>query len=1619
MHLLDSARLLPRSASCTIAVEDSFGPQEKYCLGGFDFTLLFEETFLSIAPNGLFLIAALLRSFVLFKERTKVNREVLYWLKLVNFAALNQCASIDRSAGETVDPEDTDVHGFRSSKLLGRSQPLISLRTRTYAFDSPVNHHRLIPFFLDCIGHSKNENVMEDTRRRGDSGAVYRDSRAAKKRRILRVEFSDSPSEVTSSVYNRILFWWLNPLLLEGSRKDLALNDLFSLDEALSSSNAVDTGLILRWSRLSNKKKSHSLLGLAVKEYKWILISGVLPRMCQIGFTFAQPFLTGATVRLIGSPVDSNSKNKGYGLIAAYAIVYIGIAITTAQAQHKAYRTITMLRGALVSMIYQKTMHLSIGALEDSAPITLMSADIERIGTGLRYMHDTWASVIEIALALWLLWRQLEIASIAPIIVSFGCTAIAVYIAGLAGNRQKIWIEAIQKRVSMTATMLGSMKGVKMSGLSERLENVIQNLRLREIKASQKFRELLIAVVGLSHLSTSISPVIAFTIYSALSVKNGTDSLGTVKAFTSLTLFTLLATPVGTVVEASTGMMTAIGSIERIRKFLAAAGKDDNRTLTMFTPGGFSPERADPPEPVNHDRSWLRVSVDSDDLNSSEKVCIRTHDADISWDNKDRPILGGLSLTVERHRLTMIIGPVGSGKSTLLRAFLGEIPSIRGSIEIDFSEAAYCGQTPWLTNDTVRQNILGESYYDLQWYRAVVHACALEPDLLQFPQGDETLVGSKGSTLSGGQKQRISLARALYSRQDLVLLDDVLSGLDPITEDHIFAELFGEEGLFRKSETTVILATNAVHRLSFADHIIALGSDGRIVEQGNFAKLGSADGYVQSLAIRNQIAERSRVQREDQTEKGPAIPVDREVAATGDRRVGDFTVYKYYIQTIGYMNWTVFYALMAVFTFLFSFPTVWVMWWSKANDRVPNQHVTKYLGIYWFLGVLAVIFLMLSCWQVTPSHSNSGRLTVVRFLMTSMVSRTARRFHATLLRTVLSAPMSFFSETDLGKTTNRFSQDLELVDMELPLAVLNTSLALLISLSQLIIISVSARYIAAIIPASGIVFFFVQKFYLRTSRQLRLMDIEAKSPLFSHFLETLSGLATIRSYGWEKEYMARNDELLNASQRPYYLLWCVQRWLNLVLDLSVAGFAVVLVGIAVATQGKIGAGFIGMALVNVVSFNESLKALITNWTLLETSMGAVSRIKTFSSTPSENLPAETYRPPPEWPSSGAIEFRDVSARYKPTAELALKMFSAKIGPGQKVGICGRSGSGKSSLVSTLFRLVELETGSIIVDDVDISTVPRQEVREKLIGLPQEPYLFEGSVRENIDPDSLYPDEAITGALERVQLWATLVSKGGLDAPISEDLVSHGQRQLLCLAKSLLRRQSKILVLDEATSNVDALTDGLMQRIIREDFAAHTVIAIAHRLDTILDFDIVLVMEHGALVEIGNPLDLLARQNSIFKTLYASSSGGQDWDSSLEKVRLEEEARVKRAAKRRATRGARRYHRDDDHDDDDHDGDGDGTDDETDCIGADSARRSSRSRSTTARKRLSRAFSSRTAQTEQSEKAGSRKRISRPGSQRSEDSNSVGGMAERSGSREDQETWQSILEYWSVANQIFA
>ncbi|KAF7933004.1 uncharacterized protein EAE97_008771 [Botrytis byssoidea] len=1414
---------MDNSINCLPNADAFFGPRVQPCQRQFDFTLLFEQSIFTVGPSTLFMLLLSLRILQLYRKDRKTPPNFLWVLKLIVISAL-LCFQIAILALWIVsNGEKTPVSVPASalsviatiglaalSNLENNRSARPSLLICTYLllctlFDiAQVRtlwlQHRstALPVLFTCSVLTK---------------AILLCVEASEKRSFLKEPYNSYPPEALAGVINTGFFWWLNTLIQKGQRTLLSLVDLFDTDKGLSSSS-LEAKMQNTWRNESPNGK-YSLLFAILKSFKVPLLTLIFPRLCLIGFKFSQPLLINRAISLIDAPETAGNKNIGYALIGATALIYLGLAVSTAQYQHQIFRVITMVRGGLVCVIYNVTLSLDVNSTGDSAAVTLMSTDIERIGTGFSSVDSLWAGPIEAGIATYLLQREMGLACIAPVIVSLACTIGAFSIMKWAKHTQKEWVEAVQKRVAITSSALKSIRGIKIQGLTTRLSEDLQELRVQELEYAKPFRRNIIATAVTSNITTLCGPAITFIVYIVIQRTKDSATLNIGQAFTSLSLISLLSTPVSEMVQTIPTFAAAMGCIERIQTYIGTKDRNDPR---------FS-------------------SPDSERISTSEKYRDTVHVASHEIESQTIKSVKPITLIHDRNKniitikdASFIFSSKGSGKSCLLKAMLGELPSSKGFVFTNTSNIAFCSQTPWLPNSKLRELVLAGSSYDEVWYNDVLRACVLHHDIAKFPDGEETIIGSDGATLSGGQKQRLALARALYSRKDLLLIDDVFSGLDYKTNKAVFRNTFGKEGLCKLHNITVVLATHAVEHLQSADNIIVLSNNGTIVEQGNFRTLReNDDSYVKDLIFYESPDEKlAEVTVTETANKTLTRPKSAEINDF-NHQDGDASVYFYFAKSVGWIHFSLFIATVVLYTFSSEFQAVLLELWSKAETTHSGVYTNMYMGLYAMLSILALCGI--------------GGLLCVTLLFAGPYA--SINLHRTLLHTVMTAPYSWFTATDSGITLNRFSQDMSLIDMELLIGIVDTFAGTFMAVAQAILIATGAKYVGVILPFIIGTLYILQKVYLKTSRQLRLLDLESKSPLYSHFTETLSGLTTIRAFGWQTQSAEKNRKLLDISQKPYYLLYCIQRWLNLVLDLIIAGIAVILITFATQMRRTTSAGTLGIALVNILQFNSTLSFLIRKWTQLETSIGAVARVKSFeANTLSENGPLEVNLPPPEWPVKAKVEFRDVTATY---------------GNDEPADWVWEIISNTGTLPDT-----RAKTGDILIDNISISTLRRELVRCSFITIPQEPYFLSGTVGFNADPFHSLDHQAIQTALVRVGLWDTICDNGGLEASMEATPLSQGQQQLFCIARALIRKVALgnkdhgILVLDEVTSNVDSASEEIMLRILDEEFKGWTVLAVAHRLRTIKSYNRVLVLDKGSVVEDGAPEDLIRKKGGLFK-----------------------------------------------------------------------------------------------------------------------------------------------------------
>ncbi|KAJ5968959.1 multidrug resistance protein MDR [Penicillium viridicatum] len=830
---------------------------------------------------------------------------------------------------------------------------------------------------------------------------------------------------------------------------------------------------------------------------------------------------------------------------------------------------------------------------------------------------------------------------------------------------------------------------------------------------------------------TNLSPVLTLSVYTGIALHTGRSPLTASATFTTLSIISLLSSPLSNLIYSGPKVTGALECFQRIQAYLLADSKLDDRV---------TPHSRHLVGPNQGEESEFGISLESQTSNTSTQDAqtadlVHIYQADFGWQRQSPATLSNVNINISPASLTVLVGPVGSGKSTLLKAILGET---------------------WIRNRSIRDNICHPLPYDEEWYRSVILSTALDYDIDSLPQKEHTVIGSNGLSLSGGQRQRIAIARAVYARTKLALFDDSLSALDVSTSAHVFTHVFGSQGILRRNGTAVILATHDWKYLADADNAVIF-HDGKIREQGPPLKLKRFKARLLEIATEYPVP--SHTPPEELQSTAP-FPNTAGPDGKSARKKGDLNDYAYYFRASGRGSMILYAGTLTTGVFSSQFTNLWVQWWAEENSRAPFGQLSQYVSIY---AILA------------------------------------------------TAGAGIWAFCQKGAT---------------PLAHVNR--------------------------------FWCHSQPLQRSRQLRHLDLESKSPLYTQFTETLGGITTIRAFGWQRNFLDEHKQLLEESQKPYYFLFVVQRWLTMVLDLVVAGVAVMLAVFSVFIPNI---GPIGVSLISLITFNQQLAELIHFWTLMETSIGAITRVRSFEEVPTEDLPLENQDPPVTWPSEGSIIFQDAVMSYEPAASPILRHITLTISPGSKLGICGRTGSGKSSLILALLRM----SGDVIIDGISLQSCPRDTIRGKVTVIPQEPVLFPDTVRENVAAFKVIDDDGVLRALEKVELREHVMAHGGLDAKIDDLPLSAGQRQLVCLARAITMKQ-KMLLLDEATSRVDDKTDRLMQQVIRQEFSGCTIIAVAHRVHTLLDFDRIAVIDEGRVVEYDTPAVLIGTHGSLFARL---------------------------------------------------------------------------------------------------------------------------------------------------------
>ncbi|KAM8852537.1 ATP-binding cassette sub-family C member 2 isoform 1-T1 [Synchiropus picturatus] len=1216
------------------------------------------------------------------------------------------------------------------------------------------------------------------------------------------------------------------------------------------------------------------LIPTIYKTFKWILIESAVFKLLQDLLSFASPQL----LKLMISFTQDKSRYTWEGYL--YAVLMLVVAIFQSLFLQQYFQRCFVLgmkvRTAIMDAVYKKALVVSNDTRKESTvgeTVNLLSADAQRFNDITNFIHLLWSCPLQIALSIVFLWLELGPSVLAGLAVMVLMVPINGLLATKARGFQIENMKYKDERLKIMNEILNGIKILKLYAWEPSFKTQVDDIRDKELKVMRKFAYLTSVSTFIFNCAPALVSLASFAVFVLVSSDN---VLTAEKAFTSISLFNILRFPLTMLPLLISAIVQTMVSRKRLEKFL---GGDDIESGAV---------RHDP-------RPNSALFID---------------DASFAWDRDQEPLLKNVNLDIKPGQLVAVVGAVGSGKSSLISAILGEMHGTKGHVNIQGS-IAFVPQQAWIQNATMRDNILFGSPHEDKKFQDVIKACAMEPDLALLPGGDQTEIGEKGINLSGGQKQRVSLARATYSQADIYLLDDPLSAVDSHVGKHLFDNVIGPNGILK--DKTRILVTHGVSFLPFVDEIVVL-VDGLVSETGSYKELQASGGAFseflntyakeQSNKTRSDsVSENSSLASEDveliperddmhpdspledtvsftlkrensirRSQRNSSIrlrkntsikkPEDAKEAAKGQRLIEKetmetghvkFSVYLQYLRAMGWANSALVFIIYFTQNVAFIGQNLWLSDWTNdavdyANMTYPNWKRDQRVGVFGALGIAQGLLVFLGTLVVANAALNASRI-----------------LHANLLENMLKVPMVFFDTTPIGRIVNRFAKDIFTVDEAIPNSFRSWILCLLGVLGTLFVICLATPFFTIIIIPLALIYYFVQRFYIATSRQLRRLDSVSRSPIYSHFSETVSGLSVIRAYGHQERFLKHNEITIDQNLKSVYPWIVSNRWLAIRLEFL--GNLVVFFSalFAVISRNSLDSGMVGLSISYALNVTQTLNWLVRMNSELETNIVAVERVNEYSKVENEAKWITDQRPPQSWPEAGRVQFDNYKVRYRAGLDLVLHGISCDISSTEKIGIVGRTGAGKSSLTNCLFRIIEAAEGRILIDGIDIAKIGLHDLRNRLTIIPQDPVLFSGTLRMNLDPFDKFSDEDIWRVLELSHLKDYVSGlQEGLMHMVTEggENLSVGQRQLLCLARALLRK-SRILILDEATAAVDLETDDLIQTTIRKEFSHCTVLTIAHRLHTIMDSSRVMVLDAGKIVEFDSPSNLLDRQGHFY------------------------------------------------------------------------------------------------------------------------------------------------------------
>ncbi|KAM9835950.1 ATP-binding cassette sub-family C member 4-like [Aulostomus maculatus] len=1280
----------------------------------------------------------------------------------------------------------------------------------------------------------------------------------------------------TASLLSKIFFWWLNPLFRTGYKRRLEEDDMY---QVLAEDRSERLGQELQrcWDqeiqKATKELRTPRLSKVIIKCYwKPYAVLGFFTLIEEV-IKVIQPVFLGKMIRYFETykPDNMTALYETLGYAAGLSLCTLGLALLHHLYFYHVQRTGMKIRVAMCHMIYKKALCLSSSAMGKTTTgqiVNLLSNDVNKFDDVTIFLHFLWVGPLQAAAVVGLLWVEIGPSCLAGMVVLMFLMPVQTMFGRLFSKFRSKTATLTDSRIRTMNEVVSGIRIIKMYAWEKPFAALVSEVRRKEISKIMMSSYLRGLNMASFFCASKIIVFITFTLYVLLGNPiSASRVFVTVSLYTAVRLTVTLFFP-----NAIEKLFEARVSIRRIQEFLM---------LNEITKSS---------RPLPQDEK-TESSVEIQDL-----MCY--------WDkNLDAPSLQNISLVLNTNQLLAVIGPVGAGKSSLLSSILGELPPHKGVLKVK-GQLTYAAQQPWVFPGTIRSNILFGKELNPQKYERVLRACALKRDLELLPDGDLTLIGDRGATLSGGQKARVNLARAVYQDADIYLLDDPLSAVDAEVGRHLFEQCIC--GLLKNKLR--ILVTHQLQYLKTADQIAVL-KEGHLLAKGTYTELQQSgvdftlllkeeeeeQQHPQDLLSRSRTLSQNSVMSQASSvhsvKEGDLLEMEPvQMVAEESRAQGTIGVSLYYKYLRAGANIVILLAVMLINILAqvsYILQDWWLAHWADEQEKLhtnsstiqnrqnltEEQHLEFYLGIYGGLTAAVIIFGFMR-----------------NLLLFNVLVRCAQALHNRMFTSILRTPVRFFDINPIGRVLNRFSKDIGQLDSNMPWTFVDFIQVFLQILGVIAVASSVIPWILVPVLPLLLIFLYLRRYFLHTSRDIKRLESTTRSPVFSHLSSSLQGLWTIRAFGAEERFQEAFDAHQDLHSEAWFLFLTTSRWFAVRLDGICSIFVTVTTFGCLLLRDQLDAGSVGLALTYSVTLMGMFQWGVRQSAEVENMMTSVERVVEYTELESE-APWETQkRPPHEWPSRGLVTFDGVSFSYSADGPMVLQNLKAMFRPKEKVGIVGRTGAGKSSLVSALFRLAEPQ-GRIYIDGVLTSEIGLHDLRQKMSIIPQDPVLFTGSMRKNLDPFHQHSDEELWNSLQEVQLKGVVEElPGKLETVLAESgsNFSVGQRQLVCLARAILRK-NRILIIDEATANVDPRTDELIQKTIRDKFRECTVLTIAHRLNTIIDSDRILVLDAGKIHAYDEPYILLQDPSGIFFKM-VQQTGRQEAAALLEAAQLVYESR---------------------------------------------------------------------------------------------------------------------------------